>query len=148
MFKVTVDYPNADSELQVLKAHNAEQAFTRLDSVQPIMTKEDLLAMRAMAQNVHVDEALMRYIVSIVQSTRSHNAIYVGASPRASIALLQASKAYAFLNNRSFVIPEDVKMLAVPTLQHRISLTAEAEMEGLTVQKVVRDIIEKVEVPK
>ena len=148
MFKVTVDYPNADSELQVLKAHNAEQAFTRLDSVQPIMTKEDLLAMRAMAQNVHVDEALMRYIVSIVQSTRSHNAIYVGASPRASIALLQASKAYAFLNNRSFVIPEDVKMLAVPTLQHRISLTAEAEMEGLTVQKVVLDIIEKVEVPK
>lgn len=148
MFKVTVGYPSLEGELEVLKSHNQQQTFTRLEGISPIISKEELLDLRNQAHNVFVDEKIMRYIVGIVQNTRSNNAIYVGASPRASIALLQASKAFALISGRQFVIPEDIKMLAVPTLQHRISLTAEAEMDGITVQQVIASIVEKVEVPK
>lgn len=148
MFKISVGYPDLEGEIKVLQSHNQKQSFARLEGIEPVISKQDLLDLRAQAAGIFIDEKILRYIVTIVQNTRSHQSIYVGASPRASIALLQASKAFALLNGRGFVIPEDVKLLAVPTLQHRISLTAEAEIDGTTVQKVIQEIVEKVEVPK
>ena len=148
MFKVVVGYPSLDGEVRVLAAHNRSQAFSRLEDIAPVVSKQELLDLRRLASNVFIDEKAMRYIATIVQSTRSHNSIYVGASPRASIALLQASKAFALLHGRSYVAPDDVKILAVPVLQHRISLTAEAEMDGITVQKVITEVVNSVEVPK
>lgn len=148
MFKVVVGYPSLDGEVRVLAAHNRSQAFSRLEDIAPVVSKQELLDLRRLASNVFIDEKAMRYIATIVQSTRSHNSIYVGASPRASIALLQASKAFALLHGRTYVAPDDVKILAVPVLQHRISLTAEAEMDGITVQKVITEVVNSVEVPK
>lgn len=147
MFKVVVGYPSLDGEIQVLEAHNQSNAFTRLNEVSPIISKSELMELRRLAANVAIDKKMLRYIATIVQNTRSHSSIYVGASPRASIALLQASKAFAMLHGRSFVTPDDVKLLAVSVLQHRISLTAEAEMDGVTVQKVINDVVNSVEVP-
>jgi len=97
---------------------------------------------------VFVDPALLRYMAGIVQQTRQSKAVFLGASPRASVALLQASKAYALLQGRDFVTPDDVRQVAPSILQHRIILTAEAEMEGITPQRAVQRLIEKVEVPK
>jgi MoxR-like ATPase len=91
---------------------------------------------------------LLRYIASIVLQTRQSKVLFLGASPRASVALLQASKAYALLQGRDFLIPEDVRFVAPSVLQHRIILTAEAEMEGMTPQKAVARLLDKVEVPK
>lgn len=148
MFKVVVGYPNADSELEVLRLHNSSTAFSKLDDVSPVLSHNDILDLRQKAQNVHVDDKLMTYIVQIVAQTRQHQNVYVAASPRASIALLNSVKAYALINGRDFAIPDDIKMLAIPVLQHRISLTAEAEMNGVTIEQVVKGIINKVEVPK
>ena len=97
---------------------------------------------------VVVDEALLHYIAAIIGETRNSRAIFLGASPRASVALLRSSKAYALLQGRDFVTPDDIKHVATPVLQHRLLLTAEAEMEGLTPAKVIGKLIEKVEVPK
>ena len=104
--------------------------------------------LRAFMKNVFVDRTLLQYIVLIVQQTRTSKAVYLGASPRASVAMLQASKAYALLQGRDFVTPEDIKFVAPYVLQHRLILTAEAEMEGYSPVKVTQRLIDKVEVPK
>lgn len=148
MFKVSVGYPSALAEVQVLNAHNGTQDYNKLSNITSVLSKSDLLDLRKMAHDVYVDPKILEYIVAIVQQTRSHKALYVGGSPRASIALMAASKAFALIQGRSFVIPDDVKLLAVSVLQHRVSLTAEAEMEGITVAHIVDEIINKIEVPK
>lgn len=148
MFKVVVGYPNAESELEVLRLHNASTAFSKLDQVSPVMSHDDIVDLRQKVQEIHVDDKLMNYIVQIIAQTRQHPDVYVAASPRASIALLNSAKAFALINGRNFAIPDDIKMLATPVLQHRLSLTAEAEMNGITIEQVVKDIINKVEVPK
>ena len=104
--------------------------------------------MRSLLEKVVVDQSLLRYIVGIVQLTRRAKSIYLGASPRASVALLRSAKAMALLDGRDFVTPDDVKRVAPAVLAHRLVLTAEAEMEGFTPEKVVRRILEQVEVPK
>ena len=90
----------------------------------------------------------MKYIALLIQETRTNKSIYIGASPRASIAYLHAVKAYALIQGRTFVIPDDIKVLTYPILCHRIILTAEAEMEGMSIESVIEDIISKVEAPK
>ena len=97
---------------------------------------------------VFVDRTLLQYIALIVQQTRTSKAVYLGASPRASVAMLQSSKAYALLQGRDFVTPEDIKFVAPYVLQHRLILAAEAEMEGYSPVKVTQRLIDKVEVPK
>ena len=146
VFKITVGYPDSSAEKQVLKAHDRRADYNKLANVEPVLSKEDVKRLRAKARSVFVDDKIIDYIVGIVQKTRSHKDIYVGASPRASIALLNTSKAYALINGRNFVIPEDVKELALPVLTHRLILTADAEMEGLTMATVVDSIINSVAV--
>lgn len=148
MFKISVGYPSAEDEIKVLQAHNQQADFNKLQNIQPILTKAELRDIRNKAKEIFIDEKILKYIVDIVTSTRTHKSVFVGASPRASICMLNASKAYALLHGRDFVIPEDVKMLATSILQHRISLTAEAEMDGITINHLISEIIQKVEVPK
>ena len=146
LFKIRVGYPDAEAEMDVLKAHNENTRMTKLEGVTPILSRDEVMELRRMASKVFVDEKVMKYIVGISQMTRKHPDIYIGASPRASIAFLRASKAYALLQGRTFVIPDDVKAMADAVLCHRISLSAEAEMEGKTVTTVVADVLGKVEV--
>ena len=148
LMKITMGYPSVDEEVQVLERHHAHAKLTRLDDVQPVITHDELLQLRAMLQKVFVDQSLLRYIAAIVQQTRQSKAVFLGASPRASVAMLQASKAFALLSGRDFVTPEDIKFVTPSILQHRLILTAEAEMEGHTPLKVTQRLIDKVEVPK
>lgn len=148
MMKIVVGYPTLEEEVEILKRHHQETFTMNLDQVKPVLTRDDLLELRAMLKQVFVDPALLRYIASIVLQTRQSKVLFLGASPRASVALLQASKAYALLQGRDFLIPEDVRFVAPSVLQHRIILTAEAEMEGMTPQKAVVRLLDKVEVPK
>ena len=148
MMKITMGYPTQAEEIQILERHHRNLRLTSLDDIRPVLTKDDLIALRQLLTQVFVDPALMAYIVAIVHQTRHSKAVFLGASPRASVTLLQASKAFALLQGRDFVTPDDVRTVAPAVLQHRLVLTAEAEMEGLTPQKAVRRLIEKVEVPK
>ncbi len=148
LMKITMGYPSAEEEEEILRRHQATPRFTQLDALQPILRADDVLAMRSLLEKVVVDQSLLRYIVGIVQLTRRAKSIYLGASPRASVALLRSAKAMALLDGRDFVTPDDVKRVAPAVLAHRLVLTAEAEMEGFTPEKVVRRILEQVEVPK
>ena len=148
LFKVTMDYPSLEDEINILKRHQTKRNLVRLEGVRPVLSIDELLGMRKMLEKVYVEESLIGYIASIVQQSRTSKAVYLGASPRASVAILNASKAYALLNGRDFVAPDDIKFVAPSVLQHRLILTAEAEMEGYTPLKVAQRLIEKVEVPK
>ena len=148
LFKINMGYPNLEDEIKVLQAHDKTKKFTKLNEIEPIISKSELLELREKSHRIFIDEKMIRYIAQIIQETRCNKSIYLGASPRASIALMETSKAYALIQGRLFVIPDDIKFLAYSVLCHRIILTAEAEMEGITIENVVGNIIEKVEVPK
>lgn len=148
LMKITMGYPSAEDELEILKRHERHADLVQLSDVNPVLSKDEVLQLRSYLNHVIIDESLLRYITQIVQQTRSSRAVYLGASPRASVAMLQASKAYALLQGRDFVTPEDIKMVTPSILQHRLVLTAEAEMEGYTAYKVAQKLIDKVEVPK
>ena len=148
LMKITMDYPSLEEEVDILERHHTNASLIKLDDIKPAITKEELLSLRAFMNQVFVDRTLLQYIALIVQQTRTSKAVYLGASPRASVAMLQASKAYALLQGRDFVTPEDIKFVAPYVLQHRLILTAEAEMEGYSPVKVTQRLIDKVEVPK
>lgn len=148
MMKITMGYPSVDDEVEILSRHNAKPGFTRLESIEPVMTKDDLLRLRGIMDDVVVDTSLLRYIAQIVAETRQSKSVYLGCSPRASVAMLQCAKSYALLQGRDFVVPDDIKAVAPFIMQHRLQLTAETEMEGFTPLSVARKIIDMVEVPK
>lgn len=148
LMKITMDCPSLEEEVAILERHHANAVLVRLDEVKPVITRDELLLLRGLMQQVFVDRTLLQYIALIVQQTRTSKAVYLGASPRASVALLQSSKAYSLLQGRDFVTPEDIKFVAPYVLQHRLILTAEAEMEGYSPIKVTQRLIDKVEVPK
>lgn len=148
LMKITMDYPSLEEEVSILERHHGNAALVRLEEVKPVLTRDELLSLRRLMEKVFVDRTLLQYIALIVQQTRNSKAVYLGASPRASVAMLQASKAYALMQGRDFVTPEDIKFVAPYVLQHRLILTAEAEMEGHSPVKVTQRLIDKVEVPK
>lgn len=148
LMKITMGYPSQDEEMEILRRHEQHSNLVKLDGITPVVTKEELLQLRSYMDKVLVDESLLQYITQIVQQTRTTRAVYLGASPRASVAMLQSSKAFALLQGRDFVTPEDIKLVTPSILQHRLVLTAEAEMEGYTAYKVAQRLIDKVEVPK
>lgn len=148
LMKITMGYPSLEEEVDILERHHANASLVKLESLAPVLTKEELLSLRRLIEHVFVDRTLLQYIALIVQQTRTSKAVYLGASPRASVAMMQASKAYALLQGRDFVTPEDIKFVAPYVLQHRLILTTEAEMEGYSPVKVTQRLIDKVEVPK
>lgn len=148
LFKIRMGYPSVDEEVDILKRHQDNVKLTKLEEIKPVLSIDELLKMREKLQSVYVEESLLRYIATIIQQTRTSKAVYLGASPRATVAMLNASKASALLNGRDFVTPEDIRFVTPSILQHRLILTAEAEMEGYTALKVAQKLIDKVEVPK
>ena len=148
LMKITMGYPSLEEEVDILERHHTNASLVKLERLAPVLTKEELLSLRRLMEHVFVDRTLLQYIALIVQQTRTSKAVYLGASPRASVAMMQASKAYALLQGRDFVTPEDIKFVAPYVLQHRLILTAEAVMEGYSPVKVTQRLIDKVEVPK
>ncbi|MBD2751891.1 AAA family ATPase [Spirosoma validum] len=149
LFKIVVGYPDAAEEVDILRGHHQRRNLTdALDAVSAVLSAEQLASLRSQVHQVHVEDNLFDYIAQIVQSTRANKSLYLGASPRASVALLNSAKALATLRGRDFITPEDVQELATPVLRHRILLTPEREMEGGTADEVVSQLVKKIEVPR
>ncbi|MCW5937686.1 MAG: MoxR family ATPase [Fimbriimonadaceae bacterium] len=150
LLKVVLDYPSAEAEISVLKRFHAGFRSQKLDDagIQPVVDAEGLRAMRREVEAVKVEEKIFNYVYSIVSATRTSHDVLVGASPRAGLALVACSKAVAAVRGRDFVIPDDVKELALPVLRHRVVLRPETEIEGLSSDMVLRGLIDDVEVPR
>jgi MoxR-like ATPase len=148
IFKINVTYPELTEEIGILQGHLARHSANPLKEVEPQLSKDDLVEFRELVSQVHVEESVLRYIATLVNETRSFPDIYLGGSPRASVAILRSSQAYAALQGRDFVTPEDIKSMAIPVLRHRIILTPEKEMEGVSTDQVIEEVINKVEVPR
>jgi MoxR-like ATPase len=151
LLKIDIDYPEAADELSMLRAYGEGRALHEdgLRKLTPVMTgQQAFAAMRTVAAQVRVEERLLSYIREVVAATRNGEGIQLGAGPRASLALLSASRAMAALRGRSFITPDDVKELAPAVLGHRVTLSPEAEMEGIDLTIVLQRIFERVEVPR
>ena len=148
LFKISVDYPGLDEEVKVLKGHHARKDVHNISGVEPVLDKDMIKDYRKKVHGLHVDENLMHYIAQIVNETRNSPDLYLGASPRASIAILQTAKAFAGIQGRDFITPEDIKFVANPVMRHRVILTPEKEMEGQTADTIIDMIVEKIEVPR
>ena len=148
LFKILVGYPNLDQEVNIISRQHNRKSQLATEEVRPVLSAENLHVFRQLAQAVHLEENLMKYIAQLIHETRNNPMLFLGASPRASVAILNSSKAYAVLQARDFVTPEDIKTVALPVLRHRIMLNPDKEMEGLSADEVVRQIIDKIEVPR
>jgi MoxR-like ATPase len=118
-----------------------------LDNLEPVADISQIMAIQQRTKRVHLDDAVASYLVSIIRQTREHGSLFLGASPRATLALVQATKAYALLHERDYVIPDDIKFLAPYVLGHRLILNAEARMDGATVQSILQSVFQQVRVP-
>lgn len=148
MCKIEITYPAHEEEVSILKNHHSQKGNFSPNRIKEILSAEQILALRNIVQEVQVEDKLIEYIAAIVNKTRGHKSLYLGASPRASIAILTGAKAYAAINGRDFITPDDVKFIAAPVLIHRIMLTPEKEMEGLNTANVVQQILDSIEVPR
>jgi MoxR-like ATPase len=150
LFKLIVDYPDAKAEQQMLLNAQAGLQTKRLDleKLEPIATVEDLLMARQKVRSIQVSEVLIDYLLTLVQRTRQHPDLSLGASPRSAVAWLQASKANAWLSGRDYVTPDDMKAIAAPLLRHRLILRPEAQLDGLRVDAVVTSLLGQVPVPR
>lgn len=148
LFKIKVGYPNVDEEVLILKSHHNRKLDLPLNDIKPVLTIESLKKFRNQVQEIRIEEKLFHYIANIIEKTRNHPHLYLGASPRASIAIMNASKAFAAISGRDFITPDDVKKTLVPVLGHRVILSPEREMEGMTPESVIDLIVKSVEVPR
>jgi MoxR-like ATPase len=148
LFKVMATYPTLDEEIDILSRHHQRKGVQAVAEVNAVLTAQQILHFRQFAQHVHIESNLVKYIAQIIQETRNNPMLFLGASPRASIAILNSAKAYAMIQGRDFVNPEDIKFVATPVLRHRIILSPEKEMEGVATDEVVKQIVDKVEVPR
>ena len=146
LMKITVGYPTVESELQILQEYHQGKKLHEVHFDEPILTLDELKSLRSMLKDVVVDDSLMKYLCNIVAATRDSTYTWIGGSPRASIALLQTAKAHAILSGRDFVTPDDIHFLAPYILAHRVTLTAEAELNGMTITQLVKQIIDSVKV--
>lgn len=148
MLKIEVEYPNDDEELTILQNHHARKEHGQLEDIHKVITKNDILEFQNIVKQIHAEEAVLKYITRIVTQTRNFTSLYLGASPRASYWILQAAKASAAMQGRDFITPDDVQRMAYPVLRHRLMLTPDKEMEGITTNDTIKQILEKVEVPR
>jgi MoxR-like ATPase len=151
LVKIRMGYPAEQDENELARlVANGDAPERRLeeDLRVPVLQPGELTNLRETVAKVRVSEAISNYIVSLARQTRQHAAVWVGAGPRATLALLSASRALAALEERDFVLPEDVKALAAPVLEHRMLLRPEFEMEGLEIREVINAVLEAVEVPR
>lgn len=148
LFKITIDYPKLSEEIEIIQREHSLQDAGKLDQIQTFLTAAEINKYQGLVKQIFVEPHLIEYIAKLVINTRENAFLYLGASPRASIAILNASKGYAALRGRDFVTPEDIKDAAIPVLQHRVIVTPEREMEGISSQEIIRQIIETIEIPR
>jgi MoxR-like ATPase len=148
LFKVILQYPSLDEEQQILRRFHGDFSGRLRDNVNPVITPADIADCQQRIEQVYIRPELLDYIAALVHHTRNNADLFLGASPRASLAIMKTAKAAAAMNGRNFVTPDDIRYVSYPVLNHRIILTPEREMEGYTTREVLEDIVKKIEVPR
>jgi MoxR-like ATPase len=148
LFKVLVPYPSESEEMEILTQFHQMGNTNVLSTIEPVLKAEQLVSLRKQVKNIVIEEKLLQFIARLVHQTRNHKSIYLGGSPRASLAIMNASKAYAAINGRDFVTPEDILEVVPPVLRHRIILSPDKEMEGVSEDAVIRQIIQTMDIPR
>lgn len=148
LFKINVAYPKLNEEIEIIKNQHEDKLIDKTDVVKSVISGEQLKAYQSLVKEIIVEQNLIEYIAKIIVNTRENQFLYLGASPRASLALLSASKAFAAIRGRDFVTPEDIKEASFAVLRHRVMVAPEREMEGLTADEIIRQILETIEIPR
>ncbi|MFI2742516.1 AAA family ATPase [Zhouia sp. PK063] len=148
LFKLSVDYPELEEEIEIITREHQLKDTVKLDQISTFLDPKEIIKYQHLVNEIVVEPHLLKYIAQLIVNTRNHQFLYLGASPRASIAILKASKAHAAMNGRDFVTPEDIKKVAISVLQHRIIITPEREMEGVTGKQIIEQIIQSIEIPR
>ena len=148
LFKIKLNYPSLEEEMIILKRFKEDFTGRSIENVQAVMSADDIRTCRAFVEKIHIKDELLDYIAKIVHTTRNNGDLFLGASPRASLAIMKSAKAIAAIRNRDFVTPDDIRFVSYPVLNHRIILTPEREMEGFETEDIIKGIIEGIEVPR
>ncbi|HMP93370.1 MAG TPA: MoxR family ATPase, partial [Phnomibacter sp.] len=148
LFKVNMGYPSLQEEVEILSRQQHQNTAEQLAQVQPVLQAQDIAFFASQVRQMVVEPKLLEFVATIVGATRNNPALYLGASPRASLNILKASKALAAIRGRDFVIPEDILVITPHVLRHRIILTPEKEMEGISSDELIKQLVEKVPVPR
>jgi MoxR-like ATPase len=148
LFKVVVPYPTEQEELRILTQFHQMGNTQAQDVIKPVLNASQITALRQQIKTLVIEEKLLAFIAKLIQQTRNHKSIYLGASPRASLAIMNASKAMAAMQGRDFVTPEDILDVVKPVLRHRIILAPDKEMEGITEDDVIKQIVDAMDVPR
>jgi MoxR-like ATPase len=150
LFKVIIDHPSRDEEREIVRRHGHRSAMPRVEDfgLKAVADSSVLAQARAAVTEIHLSDQLIDYIVDVIRATREHSSLEVGASTRAANMLAAASRAFAVLQGRDFVIPDDIKFLALPVLRHRLTLSPSAEIEGLTADRILREVIDRTPAPR
>jgi MoxR-like ATPase len=148
LFKIEVKYPSLEEEIAILTQQHQQKTNDQLSHIQPILSKDDIISLRALVRGFYVEPKILEFIAKIIFETRNNKSLYLGGSPRASLAIVNAAKALAAIRGRDFVTPDDIVWVAPAVLRHRIMLTPDKEMEGVSPDDVVKQIIQKIEVPR
>jgi MoxR-like ATPase len=148
IFKIEVKYPSLQEEIEILHNQHQQKTADQLKEVEPVLQGEDIVSLRKQVRSLHVEQRLLEFVAKIVYETRNNKSLYLGGSPRASLAMINSAKAFAAMNGRDFVTPEDIIRVAAPVLRHRVMLTPDKEMEGVTADDVIAQIIQKIEIPR
>jgi MoxR-like ATPase len=148
LFKINVPYPNLEEEVNILRLNDKTLQTDQLAQVQKLLTASDIVSLQSQIRSIHVEEKLVRFIAAVVQETRNSKSVFLGASPRASLAIMMAAKAIAGMAGRDFVTPDDIVFVVPAVLRHRLLLTPEKEMEGITPDEVIQGFIKSIEIPR
>ncbi|MBK6397987.1 MAG: MoxR family ATPase [Bacteroidetes bacterium] len=148
IFRIKMEYPSLENEIDILKRFSEDFSMASIDKVKPVLSAADLAGFKSIIEKIHIKDELIDYIAKISHATRNHGSIFLGASPRASLAILRSSKALAALSGRNFVTPDDIRRVANPVMNHRVILTPEKEMEGITTDDIIAEITQNIEVPR
>ncbi|HWZ03318.1 MAG TPA: MoxR family ATPase [Mucilaginibacter sp.] len=148
IFKVEVKYPSLDEEIAILTQQHQHKTAEQLLDIAPVLSGDDIVAIRKQVLGLHVEEKLLVYVAKLIHESRNNKSLYLGGSPRASLAIVNAAKAIAAIRGRDFVTPDDIIFVAAPVLRHRIMLTPDKEMEGASPDDIIAQMIQKIEVPR
>jgi len=148
IFKIEIKYPSLDEEIAILTRHHQHKTNDQLAEITPVLSGQEIVALRSQVLGLHVEDKLLIYVAKIIHESRNNKSLFLGGSPRASLAIINAAKALAAIRGRDFVTPDDLGYAAAPVLRHRIMLTPDKEMEGATPDDVIAQIIEKIEIPR
>lgn len=148
LFKVVVPYPSESEEMTILTQFHQMGNTSALEMIKPVLSSQQIITLRQQIKTLVIEERLLQFIAKLIHQTRNNKSVYLGASPRASLAIMNASKAMAGIQGRDFVTPEDILAVVPPVLRHRIILSPDKEMEGITEDDVIKQIIQGMDVPR